>query len=519
MRQLSGTDMLMLVTDRPYAQNLIAAVNVYDPSTAIGGRVSFDDILALVGSRLHVSVSFRERLVPVPFGLDRPWWTRDAGFDLEYHIRHTALPAPGDWRQFCTLVARLGARPLDMTRPPWELWVIEGLDNLPDVPLGSFATMLKLHHAAVDGVSGAEIQTALHDRSPNPVPAQQVPEAAVAEPPSSLSLLSRAAVHALTRPVGVAGFLVPALRRLPTTRRQRRDRSVVRPPAMPVATRFNGPISPHRVWGSRQFTLVDLKTIRAAVPDAKVNDVALALVGGAMRRYLQAKGELPEGSLVAVMPISVRTTMAQRQDESEVEASAGGNRFAMANIAMATDVEDPLERVATIALATAAAKLDMAVSAQNLSQMSELLPGALMGSVQRAVTRAANRRGRAMGMHTTLTNVPGPQTPLYFCGARAVLITGMPPIVDGMGLINGVGSYNGTVPVCFTADRDMMPDPEFYEECLEASFVELLEAATERRGDATPKQKSTARGASGTKGSSRRTTRRSGTSGSGRDST
>jgi hypothetical protein len=189
----------------------------------------------------------------------------------------------------------------------------------------------------------------------------------------------------------------------------------------------------------------------------------------------------------------------------------------MANVSMATDVEDPLERVATIARATAAAKLDTAIGAQNLSQMSELLPGALMGSVQRAVTRAANRRGRAMGMHTTVTNVPGPQTPLYFCGARAVIITGMPPIVDGMGLINGIGSYNGTVPVCFTADRDMMPDPEFYEECLEESFAELLEAATTGRDDATSDQPSTARSGASTKRSSRPSTRKSGPSNSSRD--
>jgi diacylglycerol O-acyltransferase len=478
MRQLSGTDTLMLMNDRPHAQNMICGLSIYDPSTAPGRSVTFDDVVALVASRLHVSDSFRERLVNVPLGLDRPWWIKDAAFDLEYHIRHIALPAPGTWRQLCTQVARLGARPIDLTRPPWEFYVIEGLDGIEGMPEGSFALMSKLHHAAVDGVSGTEMMTAIHDHSPEPPPVEPSPEWASEDRPSDLSLMSNAAAHALTRPLAFAGFVIPAVRRLPGALRNRRDRPPGSAPAMPAAARFNTAVSAHRSWGQRQFTLAELKTIRRAVDGAKVNDVALALVGGAMRRYLTDKGELPQDSLVALMPISVRPTTVQERRPDEVEASAGGNRFAMTNVTMATDVDDPLERLTVIAGVTAAAKLKSAVGAQTLSQMSELLPGGLLGSVQRAVTRTVNRRGRALGAHTLVTNVPGSQTPLYLCGARAVMMTGMPPIVDGMGLVNGVGSYNGNVNVCFTADRDMMPDPEFYEGCLQASFDELLHAAT-----------------------------------------
>ena len=480
MRQLSGTDTLMLMTDRPHAQNMICGLSIYDPSTAPGKSVTFDDIVALVASRLDVSDSFRETLVSVPFGLDRPWWMKDSNFDLEYHIRHIALPAPGNWRQLCTLVSRLGARPIDLSRPPWEFYVIEGLDAIDGVPTGSFALMTKLHHAAVDGVSGTEMMTAIHDHSPEPVPVQPSPPWAAEDRPSDLSLLSRAAAHALTRPVAFAGFVVPAVRQIPGALRGGGARSPGSSPAMPAATRFNAAVSAHRSWGERQFTLAELKTIRGAVVGAKVNDVAIALVGGAMRRYLADKGELPQESLVAVMPISVRPTTVQERRPDEVEASAGGNRFAMTTVTMATDVDDPLERVAMIAAVTSTAKLNSAVGAQTLSQMSELVPGGLMGSVQRAVTRTVNRRGRAMGAHTLVTNVPGSQTPLYLCGARAVVMTGMPPIVDGMGLVNGVGSYNGNVNVCFTADREMMPDPEFYEDCLQASFDELYDAAVTR---------------------------------------
>src|SRR6266545_3765216 len=252
MRQLSGTDTLMLMTDRPHTQNMICGVSVYDPSTAPGGSVSFDDIVALVESRLHVSDSFRETLATVPLGLDRPWWIKDANFDLEYHMRHIALPEPGNWRQLCNQVARLGARPIELTRPPWELYVIEGLDSIDEVPKGSFAVMTKLHHAAVDGVSGNEMMTALHDHSPEPPPVEPSPTWVPEDRPSDISLLSRAAAHAMMRPIAFAGFVLPAVRRLPRTLRTSRDRSVASAPATPAATRFNAPVSAHRSWGARR---------------------------------------------------------------------------------------------------------------------------------------------------------------------------------------------------------------------------------------------------------------------------
>ena len=136
---------------------------IYDQSSAPGGKVTFKGILDHVGSRLHVSRTFRQRLVEVPLGLDHPYWIEDPDFDLEYHVRHIALPRPGDWRQFCIQVARLHSRPLDRSRPLWEMYVIEGLDDVDGLPAGSFAIMTKIHHAAIDGVTLLEITSALHD--------------------------------------------------------------------------------------------------------------------------------------------------------------------------------------------------------------------------------------------------------------------------------------------------------------------------------------------------------------------
>lgn len=477
MRQLSGTDTQMLYSDRPYAQNLIAPMGIYDPSTSPSGHVTFNDVLAFVGARLHVSESFRERLVWVPFGLDRPYWMRDPDFDLEYHVRQLALPAPGDWRQLCTQVARICERPLDLTRPPWEMYIIEGLDSIASVPPGSFAMVLKLHHAAVDGVAGAEMITVLHDKNALQGTSLAITDAALSwnpeETPSTMELLTRAGINAVARPLAFAGNVFPAVRAATSMLRSASGGGGSMAATI-TATRFNQNVSSHRVFGMSSFALEDLKKIKNSVPDAKVNDVALALVGGALRRYLDAKGEFPGEPLIALMPISVRPTQTQRPKAGEIEAASGGNRFAMTQISMATDIANPQARLQAIRDATAAAKSADALNAKALTEMSELLPGALMGSAQRAVVRNANRRGRALGVHTIVTNVPGPQVPVYFCGARAVLFTGMAPIVDGMGLIHGVGSYNGDVPVCFTSDREMMLDPEFYEQCLNGSFAELL---------------------------------------------
>src|SRR5215213_5238816 len=297
MRRLSGTDTLMLYSENAKAQNIIAPVTIYDASTAPGGRVTLEDVLRFVQSRLHVSESFREKLVRVPFGLGNPYWVRDADFDLEYHVRHISLPRPGSWEQFTAQVSRIGQRALDMDRPPWELWLIDGLDAIEGVPPGAFAVLLKLHHAAVDGVAGTEIVNALHDHDPDAA------QAAVADDtwrpdarPSDLALVARAAAHVVVEPIGAARRLLwPTLRMVPGAAVRRVRPAEGRNPSLgPVAgTRFNRPVGAHRVWDARRIPFADVKEIRKAVPGASINDVVMALVGGSVRIYLQSKDELP----------------------------------------------------------------------------------------------------------------------------------------------------------------------------------------------------------------------------------
>lgn len=471
MKQLNGTDMSMLRAERANAPNHIAPIAIYDPSTAPGGAVSFTGILRHLESRLHLAESFRQRLVTVPFDLDRAYWIEDPSFDLEFHVRHIALPKPGDWRQFFILMARLAARPLDLSRPPWEMYIVEGLDNMDTIPEGSFATLLKVHHAAVDGVAGIEMWTAIHDETPQ---AKAAPVQDLWQPdevPSTRSLLTWAAVHGIERPVEFGRLARTAL---PS------PKSIVNLPGAVVkirvpdvrghrlaepASRFNRPVSPHRVFFANRHPLADAKRIKSAVPGATLNDAFLAIVGGGLRFYLEAKDELPEQSLITIMPISIR------------REGTGGNEFSMAYVPLGTDIADPIARLEATHLATQALKATGgAQDMQTLMGMVELLPGGLMGFTTRNMIAALNRLGRTV-IHTTVTNVPGPAKPLYFAGAEMLTTFGVAPIVDGMGLMNAVSSFTDQVSISVTSDREMMPDPAFYSECLQRSFDDLLAAA------------------------------------------
>ena len=256
MQQLTGMDTLFLTQESERTPLHISPLLIYDPQTAPGGMVRFKDILRLFSSRLHLAPIFRRRLVEVPFDLDYPWWIESADFDLEFHVRHIALPKPGDWQQLCIQIARLHSRPLDRSHPLWEAYVIEGLDNVEGLPPGCFALFLKMHHAAIDGISGVEIIGAIHDTTPEPQPRENLrarrwrPEPM----PGAASLLARAALGNLRQPgraLQTAGEILPAVRRVREGLRENRFRTI----RERVNTRFNGRITAHRSVDARFFPL------------------------------------------------------------------------------------------------------------------------------------------------------------------------------------------------------------------------------------------------------------------------
>lgn len=472
MEQLSAIDSLFLHQEQSNAPMHIAPFLIYDPSTAPGGFVRFKDILRTFEKRLHRSSVFRRKLVEVPFSLDQPYWIEDPDFDLEFHVRHIALPKPGDWRQLSILISRLHARPLDRSRPLWEAYVIEGLDNIEGTPPGSFAILLKIHHAAIDGASGTEIIGALHDLTAD-AETEPATKTWVAErDPSSLELLSRAWVNNIKQPfkvIDVLGQTVPMIKRINDGKRKQRFKSL----GEKARTRFNGKVSPHRVFGAVEMSLADIKTIRAAAVDGvTVNDVMLAIVGGALQRYLAAQEEKPERSLCAFAPINVRGG----------SKADGGNKISAMIVDMMSDISDPIERLNTVHQGAVESKAyHNAVGASTLTDISQSMPASLMALGTRAFAASGLMANLKPMANTVVTNVPGPQFPLYMGGAKLVKSLGLGLVLDGCGLFHPVTSYNGSIAISFQACRSQMPDPEFYAQCLQKSFDEMLDVATPKK--------------------------------------
>lgn len=471
MQQLSGLDAVFLYLESANMPMHIGSLAIYDPSTAPGGHVGFKDILNYFAQRLHKARAFRQRLARVPLGADHPYWIEDPDFDLEYHVRHIALPKPGDWRQLCIQTARLHARPLDMERPLWEATVIEGLDNVEGVPPGSFALVSKFHHAAVDGVSAAEIAAAFHDLTPDAEP--DVPHAPWQGDrlPTQVELLGRAAVSTVRKPLEFANF---AARSLPKALRAGKAamRGEARWKVSVPRTRFNDTVSSHRVFDGRQFPLDDIRSIKSHVEDATVNDVVASVCGGALRQYLQSKNELPEQSLVAMAPVSAR---------SNEQLGTAGNRISTLSLPIRTDIADPLERLQAVQQAsTLAKKMSGSLGGDIIADAAHFLPSMSTGLMAHAYGRWDMARRLPPIFNTVVTNVPGPGFALYSMGSRLVANYGLGPIAHGVGLFQPVISYNGNVAISAVSCREMMPDPAFYCDCLDNAFADLAASVSKK---------------------------------------
>jgi WS/DGAT/MGAT family acyltransferase len=474
MDQLSPQDSQFLYMETEDNHIQITAVAVFDPSTVPGGEVvRFKDILAHIDSRLHLNPLFRRRLVRVPLELDFPYWVDDERFDLEYHVQHSRLPAPGDWRQLCIQLSRFHARSLDMSRPLWEMLVIEGLDEVEGFPKGAYAIATKLHHAAVDGASIVKFFGSLMDIDNKGTPA--APLDAVAAPrsprPGLFNMARRAVWNTMRSPIGMTDAMMrsaPALYRwVQDALSKQREVSNEVPD-----TRFNCNASPHKMFGATSIGLESLKGIRKAVPDSTINDVVLCICAGALRYYLTHHDELPAESLVAWVPINARNG-GFGDDEGP------GNRVTSMTTRIFTDIEDPLDRLRHIHGATRKSKEARAgVSARLMTDLSQHVPAATLVTAGRLVLRAGMA---ATVCNLFISNVPGPQVPMYMNGAKQIATYGIAPLVDGMGLFIATPSYNGNITFNVTSTRETMPDVHFFVECIENAHAELVRAAAASR--------------------------------------
>jgi WS/DGAT/MGAT family acyltransferase len=468
MQQLSGLDASFLYLETANSPMHISGLYIYTQETAPGGKVRFKQIIDSTAARVQGIPSLTRRLKEVPLGLDHPYWIDDGNFDPEFHIRHVALPAPGDWRQLCILISRIHARPLDRSRPLWEMYVIEGLDRVEGYPKGCFAIFTKMHHAAVDGASGMEITAAIHDLTPRAkVSIKDTPRRSESDP-STLSLITRAQINTLRQPlrfISVARNTVPGFAKAFMQLRRGQLERVGKIPRV----RFNNTVSAHRVFNAVSLPLEEIKAIKNAVPGATVNDVALTIVGGAMRAYLEHHKELPKDSLVAMAPVNVR-------DNSE--KGSGGNIVSTMAVKIRSDIADARERLVAVNKGTQSAKeYTNAVGAKTMTDYSQFIPSTLTAQAARLASRWGLVNQINPIYNCVITNVPGPQVPLYNTGARMLSNFGTGPVADGVGLFHVISSYCGEFSISATCCREMMPDPGFYRECLMKSFEDLKAAS------------------------------------------
>jgi len=464
MRQLTSLDSQFLALETARQSGHVGSLAILNPETRPDGRLTARDIQDLIAERLPLLPPLRWRLAEVPFGLDYPYWVDDPDFDLDFHVRELALPGPGDDGQLAEQTARIFSRPLDRARPLWELYLIHGLES------GNVGMLTKIHHALIDGMSGAEIMGLLLDLSAE---GRELPEAPAAEPerrPSDLELLARGVMGVPRYPLrmlrslpgaipnieetpfatlpgaGTIGRLGGFAKRLVGGDGRIPDRRQLKAPR----TSFNGRISPHRRFTFGQLSLDEVKAVKNA-HGSTVNDVIVSICAGAVRRWLIDHGELPPDPLVAQIPVSVRT------DE---QAGTYGNRIMLMSAPLHTEEPDPVVRLQK----THESLLEMkerhkALPAELLQDANHFIPPAVFSRAAR-LTFTLSTSG-TVGRPTwnlVISNVPGPQFPLYCAGARLEANYPVSVITDGMGLNITVMSYCGHLDFGIVADRDQMRD-------------------------------------------------------------
>ncbi len=460
MQQLTGLDAAFLAMETSAVFGHVGSICLLDPSTA-PEPLTLDRLTQMIDERLHLLPPFRRRLVTVPLGLDQPYWIEDPDFDIEYHVRELALPAPGDDKQLAEQAARLHARPLDRSRPLWELYLIHGLEG------GRMAVYTKVHHAAIDGVSGSELLTAVLDITPEGRQVEQVPWKSE-RAPSTLEVLSRSAVAMASHPFRAARMTLDLVRSAPSLAGSlRRDSGSDVLPSTGLrapATPFNKAISPHRRWAFRTLPLEDLKKVKNQC-GGTVNDVVMALSTGALRRWLIEHDALPEGPLVAAVPVSIRTAE---------EKGANGNKVSTMIAALPTHLADPVERLQACSAAMQAAKEQHgALPATLLSDVTQFAMPALAGQAARLAARVRLLE-RVNPFNLFISNVPGPNLALYYAGARLLGYYPLSAIADGQGLNITVCSLDGGMHFGLIADRELVPDLDLMAGYLEDELAVLL---------------------------------------------
>ena len=488
MERLNGLDASFLYLETPNNQLHMTGLLVFDPSTMPGGY-SFEKMRDFMGRRLSRSPAFTRKVVNVPFAIDHPVWVDDDDFDLEAHIHRVGCPAPGTARELAELAGEIAAQPLDRNRPLWDMWFVEGLEH------GYVGLVAKMHHATIDGVSGANLMMHLFDLEPDPAEPSDFPVPDPAPRPSDLELFARALLTRARRPLLIPGALAQTLRGAANlaVRRTRPGTPAMATPFTAPATPFNGAITPHRRLAFTRVSLAEVRAVKDAL-GTTVNDVVLALTATAVLRWLEAHGARPDRPLVAGVPVSTR---------GEEAASMGANLLSAMFVPLATDIDDPVQRLLAIRDATKGAKEDFkAIGADRLQDWAEFSGPRLFGLAMRLYSQMELADRHPPAINYLVSNVPGPPIPLYFAGGRLVGLYPMGPVMDGMGLNVTVLSYMDEIGFGFVACRELVPDLWDLAEGIGAALEELTTAI--KAPESATKPASGSNGAEAPSGASKR---------------
>ncbi len=464
MRRLTALDASFLSLESAQAPMAIAGLSVLDPRTS-RGRLTFEGFTRHLESRLGASRVFREKLAGLPFDLGRPYWVDDESFDLDHHLEHTTLAAPGGLRELHSLMAYELSRLLDRRRPLWHLLWVEGVQGVIDDPEGAVALVSRVHHAAIDGISGAEVLAALFDLHPEG--RDRAFEAESAGPdPGALARLGKSSADWIRTPLqipkaigaavkgGAASGLTWGLHRL-------------KPPPLPFSapsTLFNRAVGQPRHFAPAYLELDRIKQLKSA-RSATVNDVVLTVCAGALRRYLMRREGLPDKPLVAMVPISIRAS-----DEN----GQMGNRVSAMLVELPTHLEKATDRFDAVVRETRRSKMHHeAIGAETLVDVGQVLPFALGGLAARLYSHWHLADKTRPFFNLVVTNVPGPRQRLYVAGATLLRHAGSAPLFDGLGLILPIFSYAGRISIGVTACARLMPDADLLAIDLEESLEEL----------------------------------------------